>query len=123
MKRLSTIMPPSSRPDLRWNCWIESVIAPAGHCSALTRAGPVKWPRHTTSAGMNWGRSRKPALAADMAPLAPSCEALPSDCRVAPSQQAMSIAWREGNSITWGPSAWPWVRSANQSGASERWVS
>ena len=92
MNRASTIMPPSSRPDLRWYCSTESWCCSAGHCRTDRRAGPEKSARHSSSGGSGFSVRAKPAFDASMAPCPAPRVALPSGARLAASQQATSSA-------------------------------
>ena len=119
----STIMPPSSRPDLRWYCSIDRANCWLCHWRTVSRAGPEKVARHSTCGGSCASLRAKPALTIDSDGDDWLREAAPSDCSVAGSQHAMLMAWRDGNSITSALAGRLTVSKLNHSGASDSLVS
>ena len=124
-KTASTIRPPSSSPELRWNSLMDRSQSSVPHKDALSVAGPTKLARHTAACEAPCSScSANPALANDSRPLAALRVASPSGARLLRSQQAIVDAWRDGNStVALRLDASAGTASANQIGCSERRVS
>ena len=122
-------MPPSSRPDLRWNSCAESSKSAVCQSAAEIRAGPTDSMLQTTSLfNKSGGRLRaKPDLISLIDPVVCDGLPLPSDLKLGPPQQASLEEWRDGNSTESGsattlPTAGETVNEI-QWGASDKSVS